>query len=512
MARKQPERPKKGLTVDLGRPNSDAQKQFFASRVHFTCFGGARGGGKSWCTQKKALGGALRYAGIQMLIVRRQYDDLENPVIQPMLKALPKGIANYNKQQHLLTFENGSTIKFGNMDGYGAAVGGKYQGQEYDWIFLEEATQFTEQEFRGIAACCRGATPFPKRVYLTCNPGGVGHQWVKRLFISRDFLENERPDDYMFIKATVEDNIDLLNGSPDYVNMLDLLPEDVRRAHRYGDWDALAGGFFPEFTIRTHVVKPFQIPDSWAKYRAFDYGLDMFACLWIAVDFNGRYYVYREYAESKLIVSQAAFAAQVATPANERIEYTIAPPDMWSTQKDTGKTMAQLFAESGLPVLRANNSRVQGWLAVKEMFRLMPDGRPQMVVFDNCKGLIDCIMAIQHDDKNPSDCAKQPHDITHHCISGDTLICTTDGLTPIRDLVGKEGECYCWDGNEITTSTYHSACITQDAAEVFELEMEDGTKLKATANHKVLTAAGWKMISELSLDDDILNFAVPISG
>lgn len=83
---------------------------------------------------------------------------------------------------------------------------------------------------------------------------------------------------------------------------------------------------------------------------------------------------------------------------------------------------------------------------------------------------------------------------------------------PIRDLVGKEGTCYCWNGERITTSTYHSACITQEAAEVFEVEMEDGTKLKATANHKVLTAAGWKMLSELSVGDDILSFTVPVSG
>lgn len=513
MPRKKLEPAKKRVSAYLGCPNSEPQKQFFASRVRFTCYGGARGGGKTWSSRTKALGGALEYEGIQILFVRRRYEDLENSVIQPMLKALqpvPNNRYNYNVQKHLLSFSNGSTIKFGNMDGYNAAVGGKYQGQEYDWVFIEEATQFTEQEFRGIAACCRGATPFPKRVYLTCNPGGIGHQWVKRIFITRDFLDNENPDDYLFIKATAEDNKDLLAGSPDYLNMLDLLPEDVRRAHRYGDWDALAGGYFPEFTIKTHVVQPFKIPDAWPKYRAFDYGLDMFACLWFAVDFNGRYYVYREYSESKLIVSQAALAAQVATPPDERIEYTVAPPDMWSTQKDTGKTMAALFAESGLPVLRANNSRVQGWLAVKEMFRVMPDGKPQMLVFNTCKGLIDDVMAIQHDEKNPSDCAKQPHEITHSCISGDTLIYTTDGLTPIRELVGKEGTCYCWDGDGITTSTYHSACITRDAAEVFELEMEDGTKLKATADHKVLTAAGWKMVSELSLDDDILDFPVPV--
>jgi phage terminase large subunit len=411
---KKPKAPAAGTTViDLGQPNSEPQKGYFGCRAKYIMFGGARGGGKSWCTQRKTVGGCLRYPGIKILVVRRRYEDLENSVIEPILNLVPESVATYNSTQHLLTFYNGSYIKFGNMESYGAATGGKYQGQEYDWIFIEEATQFTEQEFRGLAACMRGSTPVPKRCYMTANPGGIGHQWVKRLFINRDFTDNENPEDYAFFKATVEDNVDLLKASPDYINQLDLLPEDIRRAHRYGDWDALSGGYFPEFKIKTHVVNDFPINPAWAKYRAFDYGLDMFACLWIAVDFQGRCYVYREFAESKLIVSEAARCALAVTPPNERIEYTIAPPDMWSTMKDTGKTMAQVFLESGLGLVRANNSRVQGWLALKELLKPMEDGRPGLLVFKSCKGLIDDIMAIQHDEKNPSDCAKQPHDLTH---------------------------------------------------------------------------------------------------
>ena len=405
----------KGGTVDLdlGNVNSEKQERFFASQSKYLCYGGARGGGKSWCTQRMSVIGCLEHPGIRILIIRRRYDDLENSAIEPILGLVEDKVATYNSTKHVLTFDNGSYIRFGNMESFGAATAGKYQGQEYDWIFLEEATQFTESEFRGIAACCRGVSNIPKRIFLTANPGGIGHQWVKRLFVSRDFRENEDPDDYEFIKATVEDNVDLMKSSPDYVNALDLLPEDIRLAHRYGDWDALAGGYFPEFTPKTHVVKDFPIDPAWTKFRAFDYGLDMFACLWVAVDFNGRCYVYREFAESKLIVSAAAGAALAATPYTERIEYTIAPPDMWSTQKDTGKTMAQVFLECGLGLVKANNSRVQGWMAVKELMKPMADGRPGLMVFASCKGLIDDLMAIQHDEKNPSDCAKQPHELTH---------------------------------------------------------------------------------------------------
>lgn len=415
MAKKSIKPSEENIVIDLGRPNSASQIGYFGAKTRYINFGGARGGGKTWCTQRKIIGGCLTHAGIKMLVVRRTYEQMENSVIAPILNLVEGKAATYNAGTHFLTFFNGSTVKFGNMESYTSAVGGKYQGQEYDWVFIEEATQFTEREFRGLAACCRGTTPFPKHVFMTCNPGGIGHQWVKRLFITRDFLPKERPEDYSFFKATLEDNIDMKKADPDYENALDLLPEDIRVAHRYGDWDILSGGYFPEFTFRTHVVDDIPIDPRWTKYRAFDYGLDMFACLWIACDFDGRYYVYREFNESKLVVSDAARAALTVTPPNERIEYTIAPPDMWSTMKDTGKTMAYKFMECGLPLVKANNSRVQGWLALKELLKPMEDGRPGLMVFKSCKSLIDNIMAIQHDEKNVSDCAKQPHELTHNC-------------------------------------------------------------------------------------------------
>ena len=124
--------PKGGtVTVDLGRPNSDKQIQFFESRAKYTCYGGARGGGKSWCTQRKSVGGCLRWPGIRILVVRRRYEDLENSVIDPILKLVNDNVAIYNASHHLLTFLNGSTIKFGNMESYGAATTGKYEKSKF---------------------------------------------------------------------------------------------------------------------------------------------------------------------------------------------------------------------------------------------------------------------------------------------------------------------------------------------------------------------------------------------
>lgn len=403
------------VTLNIGILNPK-QKEFCQARSKYVGYGGARGGGKTHVLRIKAMMGAVKgYPGIRILIVRREYPELEQTIIVPMRKMIPKELATYNGTMHMFSFANGSIIKFGH---YGAGDDLEYQGQEYDWIFMDEATQFTERQFRTLGACLRGTTKIPRRIYLTCNPGGIGHFWVKRLFITRDYRldKGERPEDYTFIAATVEDNPQLMAESPDYIQNLDLLPEDIRQAHRYGDWDAMSGVFFPEVTWKTHVISDFwRIPAEWRKYRAFDYGLDMFACLWIAVDYDGRAYVYRQVNRSGLIVSAAAALMLDMTPAWEQISATIAPPDMWNRQKDTGKSMAELFMESGVGIIAASNSRLQGWMALKEALKPMkdPEDRPGLLLCESCRELFGHLTTIQHDEKKPEDCAVEPHDLTH---------------------------------------------------------------------------------------------------
>jgi len=422
-------------TINFGEANPK-QALFYSSRTLYTAYGGARGGGKTHAIRIKAAGGALRWPGIRILILRRTYPELQQNHIDPMKKMVPDTVAQYKESLHTMYFLNGSTIRFGHFS-IGAAE--EYQGQEYDWIFLDEATQFTYQEFRILGGCLRGTTSAPKRFYLTCNPGGVGHQWVKRLFIDRQFKtdsenaeENENPKDYSFIQATVEDNVHLIKASPAYVQMLSSLPENMRKAHRYGDWNALSGSYFPEFSTAKHVVKPFKIPDHWVRYRSLDYGLDMLACYWITVDQNGRCYVYRELKMPNLIPTEAAKLIQDCTLQNERIVCTFVPPDMWNRQKETGKTIAEQFMICGMGIVRADNNRVQGHIQIKEMLKDKQDGSPELLFFDSCKEIISDIQAIQADEKNPNDCAKEPHEITH-TVDGVRYFCisrTLPTLTP----------------------------------------------------------------------------------
>ena len=196
--------------IDLGDLNPK-QKLFCQSRSRYTAYGGARGGGKTHVLRIKAFGGALTYPGIRILIVRKEYPELEQNIILPMRKLIPPELAAYNGTMRMMFFANGSVIKFGH---YGPNDDDEYQGVEYDWIFMEEATQFSERQFRTLGACLRGATKVPRRMYLTCNPGGIGHLWVKRLFVDREYREGEKPEDYTFIPATVDDNPQLLDLLP----------------------------------------------------------------------------------------------------------------------------------------------------------------------------------------------------------------------------------------------------------------------------------------------------------
>ena len=393
-------------------PPFEKQRQFLCARERFVAYGGSRGGGKSYAVRMKAALSALHYAGIRILILRRSYPELYENHIKLLRRTLA-GIAEYRDTDKSLSFPNGSLIKFGYCDT--DADADRYQGQEYDMIFMDEATHFTAYQFDCLSACLRGTNSFPHRMYLTCNPGGVGHAWVKRLFIDRDFRAGEDPADYRFIRAAVYDNRPLLEKDPSYLARLTALPPEMRRAWLEGDWDLQSGQFFSEFRRSLHVTEPHPIPAHARIYRAFDYGLDMLACLWFAVDGQGHVTVIRELYEPNLIVSRAAAAIKAAS--FEPVAATFAPPDLWNRQKDTGKSMWEMFEEAGVRLSRADANRVQGWMQVKEYLspRQEADGvaRPRLTIFSTCENLIRCLPLLQHDRTNHGDCATEPHEPTH---------------------------------------------------------------------------------------------------
>lgn len=398
------------VNITLGRPQPK-QREFMLATTKYVAFGGARGGGKSWSVREKAKRLALKWAGIKILIIRKTYTDLRDNHILPLQAELPRELAPYKEVDKAFKFQNGSRIKCSYFANDNDAL--QYQGQEYDVIFLEEATQFTEMVFNVLKACLRGANSFPKRMYLTCNPDGIGFMWVKRLFVSRDYLPGENPDEYMFIQSLVDDNEILIKTNPDYVKQLDSLPEDLRERWRYGSWDVAIGQYFNEFRRELHVCEPFPIPSEWRKYRAIDYGLDMLACYWIAVDSLRNAYVYKEFCQSNLPISAAAQSILERTERDENIYATLAPPDLWNRSQETGKSKAFIFEDAGLRLTKSNNDREAGWLAIKELMQKDANGECRLHIFNNCTQLIKYLPMLQRDPRKPSDTMNEPHEITH---------------------------------------------------------------------------------------------------
>lgn len=496
-------------SINLGQPQPK-QIAFLEAVARYVCYGGARAGGKSWVVRFKAVLMAMAHPGIKQMIVRRSYPELNENHILP-LRELLAGVARYNDKEKSIFFPNGSRIKFSYCANAGDEL--QYSGQEWDLIYLDEAQQLTESAFNAIRATNRGVNGFPKRIYITCNPGGVGMIWIRRLFIERDFTEEENPDDYVFIQALVTDNAALMESDPDYIKHLESLPPAQRAAWRYGDWYSYEGRFFAEFKNATHVVEPFPIPKHWRRYRAIDYGLDMAAVLWIAVDEMGFEYVYRELHEEGLIAAEAArriAALSVyddGTP--ERIEDTFAPPDLWSRTKDSGRDIAELFADNGVPFTRANAERIGGWQLLKEHLRSMPslDGEgevPRLRVFRSCHTLIKHLQMLEFDEKRPSDAATEPHEITHICLAGDTLLRTSRGCARI-DEMPFAGTVLAFDGEKEVPAEYEGLRMTSPASPVYAMTLDSGEILRATEDHPFLTPDGYQPLETLSEGDFLVN-------
>lgn len=425
------------------------QIEFCKATNKYICYGGARGGGKSHVSRIKMILLALNYSGIQILLLRRTLKELrENHILQ--LQKLLRKIAIYKESSKEFMFPNGSRIVLGYCDTEKDVL--QFQGQAYEVIVLEEATHFTEFQFQSLTESNRMSgnmkEPFVPRMYFTCNPGGVGHAWVKRLFIDKEYIGTENPDDYIFIPAVVFENKYIMENDPNYVRVLENLPEDRKKAMLYGNWDVFDGQFFPEFRRDVHVIEPFVIPSDWNRYIVLDYGLDKFAVLFIAVDRANNAYVYNEIHKSDLIVSEAC--KLLKSYMNMQYKYILAPPDLWDRNRDTGKSTAEVFYENGIRLDKCSNNRESGWLTVKEWIKPFKTKNEQtgeeyttskLKIFSNCTTLIKYLPQLQHDEKKPNDVATEPHEITHindalryFCISNVPTTPKKEKKSPVEDF------------------------------------------------------------------------------
>ncbi len=402
---------------ELVNPTRKQQQFLEAVKTHqYVLYGGSAGSGKSYILRWALVGLLLKWAkelglrGVRVGLFCEDYNALRDRHLSKIRYEFPSWLGNLKEhvhEYHLADRYGAGVICFRNLDDPS-----KYLSSEFAAIAVDELTRNDKEVFDVLRMRLRWPGIERPPFMGATNPGGKGHLWVKRFWIDRDFDEELRPlaDEVAYVPARPDDNPYLPSS---YVAALKSLPEKLRRAYLEGDWDVFEGQYFSEWRREIHVVRPFELPGWWKRFRSLDYGLDCTACYWWAVAQDGRCYAYRELYEPGLTLSQAAKRIIAMTPAEERIEYTVASPDLWNRRQDTGLAGYEIMSQAGLRgLIRADDRRVAGWRALREYLTPYQDEQGQTVarlaVFETCANLIRTLPALVHD---PND----PEDVDDHC-------------------------------------------------------------------------------------------------
>ena len=387
-------------------------------KVPVTFYGGAKGGGKSKGLQLIMLLRRFKYPGSTGAIFRRTYPELEGNHIRPLLTAFPELRDYYSETKKLLTLPNGSTLQFCHCKNEQDVD--LYQGREFHDLAIDEAGQWSEAMFRKLLGSNRSSKiGISARAILTGNPGGLGHKWLKRLFIEKSFNERERPEDHAFVQALVDDNAALMENDPDYVHRLESEPnEALRKAYRYGDWDIFAGQFYGEIRREIHFIKPFSIPPHWNLFGAYDFGYNHPGAFgWFANDEDGNSYLYRELVIAGKRVDQ--FASMLNQfDDTKHLMYVKAGHDCWAKRTNMIKsdqpdppTIAEEFQKHDITLSPAVVDRIAGAAQLRSYLALRDskDGtkKPRLYIFNTCPITFDTISRMIHDPNKVEDVLKQ---------------------------------------------------------------------------------------------------------
>lgn len=363
--------------------------------------------------------------GAKVLFLRRTFPQLEGKPIPRSKELIPRSLAKYRETRREWDFfMSGGSIKFGYLDKKGDEE--NYQGSEFCVICFDELTHFSYDQYSYLLSRNRTTNPRIKRPKVLCgsNPGSRGHAWVRSRWITghkpEEIWEAERTTEMVaanlparrrvFIPAQLTDNEVLMKADPGYMARLMELPENQKRMLLYGDWDYFDGMAFSDFKPDKHVIKPFQIPDTWRRFRAIDYGRSAPYCaLWFAIDQDGDVFVYRELYEAGVNASDQADrivkASMMVTDdgdAPEKFEYTMLDTACW-IKNQHGESIAETYANHGLHAWQADKNRLQGKARIHEWLKLDENGNARLHIFDTCTNLIYALSNLPSDPDNIED-------------------------------------------------------------------------------------------------------------
>lgn len=410
-------------------------------------YGGAVGGGKSDFLIGDYLQDVPTYGQAwRGIMFRRTYPELEELIFRSR-EIYPQTGAEWNEQKKTWTWPNGAHLKMRYIESDKDVL--RYQGHQYTWIGFDELTQWaTLYPYRYLRSRLRSAHAVPtKRIRAASNPGGPGHLEVKTYFVDPapagyvPIVDDKTGLERMFIPSRLENNTILIQRDPTYIDRVrGLGSETLVKALLEGDWSVIEGAFFDCWSAQRHVIRPFQIPEHWLRFRSMDWGsASPFSVGWWAVpsdDFEhdnriiprGAMVRYREWYGVKMDngiavpnVGLKMTAEEVADgikqrEAGEKISYGVLDPSAFA--QDGGPSIAERMMGRGVGFRRADNKRVGtkgalgGWDLMRHRLKGNGDDQPMLMVFSTCANFIRTVPVLQHDPDHPEDIDTEMED---HC-------------------------------------------------------------------------------------------------
>lgn len=421
--------------------------------------GGARGPGKSHAVlSQAALDDCQRVTNLKGLFLRQtgvaaqeSFDDLVTKVIA--------GRVPHTKTGSVLKFKNGSKIVLGGFKDEKDID--KYIGIEYDFIIVEELNQLTEDKYTKLRGSLRTSKPnWRPRTYTSFNPGGIGHAFVKKRYItpSRQNTQIET----RFVGSTYKSNPYL---NKEYIDYLESLTGELARTWREGDWDIFSGQAFGEFLRSLHSIRPF-IPSSEATHAiSIDWGYTekkphAFSAYVHALtkmktedgqNYN-RVITYREWCGN--LHTPDYWAEKIFTDCQKMgIHPTdgVADSSMFNPSSDYGNAISDLFMrkwkslnkdKAWLRLRRGTKDRIGRKAATHNWLSLGPDNLPYWMITENCFWLLETIPNLIVDENNLEDVdttgPDDPYDSSTYYLYGVKFVAIKPGSFSLRpDLIKK---------------------------------------------------------------------------
>lgn len=262
-----------------------------------------------------------------------------------------------------------------------------------------------------------------------------------------DGHEDTRYKSRIFVPSSVFDNKILLANDPDYITRLASMPEQERNALLYGDWDTFAGQVFTEWRndsdhygdrINTHVVNPFQIPQSWRIFCAMDWGYSKpFSVGWYAVDHDRRLYRIREYygctgTPNQGVKLEPGYVAreikriEADDPNLRGRQITrVGDPAIWGSQ--SGESIGDLMERERVFFEKGDNSRIDGKMQVHHRLAFDENGYPMLYVFNTCRHFIRTVPNLVYDERDVEDIDTDGED---HIYDELRYVCMENPIAP----------------------------------------------------------------------------------